>query len=509
MARRRFGSLTRREVIRRAAALGLVVAAPAAFIGCGDDDDDDDGDDVTPPGTPAGNGTPAADGTQAATRDIAGTELRIVQWSHFVPRYDEWFDPFAQEWAEANDVNLTVDHINVADLPATFASEISAGQGHDLWEDITPRANLEPSLVDLTDIHDELIAEFGDEVELCRQSTFNPTTNVYWGLAHGWAPDPGDYRKSLWEQVGFPDGPATWDELLEGGSQIREELGVQMGIGMSNEIDSNMAGLALMWSFGGQVQDEEENLTINSSETIDAVDYMAQLFEQAMTPEVFSWNAASNNQLIVAGQASYILNSISAYRTAQQAQPEVADDIFFTRALEGPAGSERALANVHAIPIYMVPTFSDNSDTAKEFILHLVRNYRDACMESELYNFPAWTAIFPELYDDGGPLDEDPFGSNPADKLSVLKTAEEWTTNTGYPGPTNAAIGEMFGTFVIPAMYARAARGELSPEEAVEEAEAALVPIYENWRRDGLIGGGNVQRLGRSRRKHFAVNLRA
>ena len=36
-----------------------------------------------------------------------------------------------------------------------------------------------------------------------------------------------------------------------------------------------------------------------------------------MTPEVFSWTAASNNQLLVAGQASYILNSISAYRTAQ------------------------------------------------------------------------------------------------------------------------------------------------------------------------------------------------
>ena len=44
---------------------------------------------------------------------------------------------------------------------------------------------------------------------------------------------------------------------------------------------------------------------------------MAELFEGAMTEEVFSWNAASNNQLMMAGQASYILNSISAYRTVQ------------------------------------------------------------------------------------------------------------------------------------------------------------------------------------------------
>lgn len=502
-------SLSRRELLKRASALGLVVVGGPAFLaGCGDDDDDDaDTNGAASPtatgGSPESTGTAGATetaGTTPATEaaDVSGTSLRILQWSHFVPPYDVWFDGFAQEWADANDVDLTVDHVNVADLPASFASEISAGQGHDLWEDITPRPNLEPSLLDLTDIVEELNAEFGDQVELCRASTFNPTTNTYWGFCHGWAPDPGDYRKTLWEAVDFPDGPATWDELLEGGARIREEAGVQMGIGMSNEIDSNMAGLALIWSFGGSVQDEEENLVINSDETIEAVDYMSRLFQDAMTAEVFSWNAASNNQLLIAGQASYILNSISAYRTAQTAQPDVADDVFFTPALTGPGGE--GLANGHAIMIYKIPQFSENPDTAKAFMLHLVRNYDQAVQGSELYNFPAWTGSYPAIYEDGGPLDNDPFGSNPADKLSVLKTAEEWSTNTGYPGPTNAAIGEMFATFIIPAMMARAARGELSPQEAVEEAQAALEPIFEKWRSDGLIGGGEVKSRRRGRR---------
>ena len=30
------------------------------------------------------------------TRNIAGTELKILQWSHFVPSYDTWFDEFAK-----------------------------------------------------------------------------------------------------------------------------------------------------------------------------------------------------------------------------------------------------------------------------------------------------------------------------------------------------------------------------------------------------------------------------
>jgi multiple sugar transport system substrate-binding protein len=39
-------------------------------------------------------------------------------------------------------------------------------------------------------------------------------------------------------------------------------------------------------------------------------------------------------------------------------------------------------------------------------------------------------------------------------------------------------------------MMAKAARGEMSPEEAVAEAEQLATPIFEKWRADGLIGGG-------------------
>ena len=157
---------------------------------------------------------------------------------------------------------------------------------------------------------------------MAMRNSFNPTTNVYFGLCHGYAPDPGNYRRSLWEQVELAEGPSTWDDLLAGGAQIKAEQGVQMGLGMSNEIDSRMAAQTLMWAYGAAIQDENENVTINSPETIAAVEYMTELYKTAMTPEVFGWNAASNNQLLVAGRASYILNSISAYRTAQKDQPE-------------------------------------------------------------------------------------------------------------------------------------------------------------------------------------------
>ena len=87
---------------------------------------------------------------------------------------------------------------------------------------------------------------------MAMRNSYNPTTEVYYGLCHGYAPDPGDYRRSLWEKVDLPDGPTTWEELLAGGGRIKAEQGIQMGIGMSNEIDSKMAAQTLMWANGAR-----------------------------------------------------------------------------------------------------------------------------------------------------------------------------------------------------------------------------------------------------------------
>ena len=460
---------SRRTLLKRSSAAGLAAAAYPIF---------------------QRSGRAATLRRTPTTQDVSGTQLRLLQWSHFVPRYDEWFDQFVAEWGEANGVETTVDHINVADVPASLAAEISAGEGHDMVEHIASLGQFEQSLLDLTDVVEEASSRHGDQLPMARANSFNPTTGVYYGFCHGYAPDPANYRRSLWEQVDMPDGPSTFDELLTGGVQIREEQGVQMGIGMSNEIDSNMAAQAMIWAFGGAIQDENENVIINSQETVAAVEYMAELFEGAMTPEVFGWTAASNNQLLISGQASYILNSISAYRTAQTAQPEVAADVFFSKPLVGPGGEDRALAHGHAVFIYMIPEHAENPDTAKEFLLHLVNNYAEATNQSELYNFPAWTSTVPEIEAEEGWLEDDPYGSEPPDKLVVIKDAADWTVNLGWPGPANAAIGETFATYVLPNMMARAARGEMSAQEAVEEAEGLVVPIFEKWREEGLIGGG-------------------
>jgi multiple sugar transport system substrate-binding protein len=145
------------------------------------------------------------------------------------------------------------------------------------------------------------------------------------------------------------------------------------------------------------------------------------------------------------------------------------------------------------LPTYVIPQFSPNAELAETFLLDLVAGYRQATLNSELYTFPAWRGPVPELYRDGGWLERDPFGSEPADKLRALRDAEDWTTNIGHPGPANAAISEVFNSFLLPEMVARVTRGEMTAAESVAQAEVEIRPIFEKWRGRGLIGGASGQ----------------
>jgi multiple sugar transport system substrate-binding protein len=223
-----------------------------------------------------------------------------------------------------------------------------------------------------------------------------------------------------------------------------------------------------------------------------------------MNQAVLSWNAASNNQAFNAQQTSYILNSISAYRTAQDNKLPVLDNYFFTPALKGPKGLQ--LASEHVMSGYVVWKFSKNQDVAKEFLVALVDASRDSMMASKLYNFPSFYGAVAEASTPMAKKTEagaawiaaqckkDPFGSSPPDKLALLAEALPWSTNLGYPGYGNPAEGEIFDTYVITDMFAKAATGAMSPKDAMAEANTRAKQIFDKWRQKKMVGGGGKDR---------------
>ncbi|TLZ22641.1 MAG: carbohydrate ABC transporter substrate-binding protein, partial [Gammaproteobacteria bacterium] len=189
--------------------------------------------------------------------------LKILQWSHFVPAYDTWFDgTFCKEWGQKHDTNVTVDHINLVDLPAKAASEASARRGHDLVMLLSPPAAYEKQTIDMTHVYQEVEKRHGKKIDLAHKSTYNPKTKRYFAFSDSYVPDPGNWHKDWWAAAGFPNGPDTYEELRVGAKKIRDTTGHPCGLGLSQELDSSMAMRALLWSFGGAEQDEAGNVTI-------------------------------------------------------------------------------------------------------------------------------------------------------------------------------------------------------------------------------------------------------
>src|SRR5918997_1213822 len=194
-------------------ATGLV-ALGGTLAACG-------GGGEEPPGGVVEPTTAAPQGTFTDPASRLSGALSILMWSHFVPAHDTWFDPWVKDWGSRVGVNVTVDHINYAELPARTQAEIQARQGHDLILHIAPVPQYEPSVLDLTDVVTEASNRHGTQLELCQKSSFNPPPKPYFAYPPAGVPDPGDYRRSLWAPAGLPDGPATWDDLLRGCAQIK------------------------------------------------------------------------------------------------------------------------------------------------------------------------------------------------------------------------------------------------------------------------------------------------
>ena len=405
----------------------------------------------------------------------ASKTLKILQWSHFVPAYDKWFDGvFTKEWGQKHDTEVTVDHITIAEINARAAAEVSAQKGHDLFMFLSPPAAYEKQVIDHAEIYQQVEKKHGKPIPLGHKSTYNPKTKKYFAFSDSYVPDPGNYRKDLWSQVGYPSGPDSWEDLRVGGKKIKETLGNPVGIGLSQELDTNMAVRALLWSYGGAEQDEDGRVIINSKETIEALKYMRALYKETMTSEIFTWDPSSNNRGILAGKLSFVQNAISVTRQAEKDNPEMSKQIQLTPALKGPV---RRIAAEHVMDCYVIWNFAENKEGAKQFLVDLVDAFATVFKASECYNFPCFPATVPDL---SAQIANDA-KAVPADKYKVLGNVLEWATNVGFPGYASAAIDEAFNTWVLPTMFAKVAREEMTPEEGARAADTELKRIFAKW----------------------------
>src|SRR3954465_5483638 len=166
------------------------------------------------------------------------TTLKVVQWKHFVPDYDRYFNTFVKEFGEKNKCKVEVDYVATPDLPTAIAADISRGGGHDVFHLNGVGAWLyDKALVDVSGVADKLSKEFGGWIppsESIGKGQDKWVAIPYWYIAY-----PMIINRGYFTQVGADyTEKSTWQDLLGPGAKLKK-AGYPFGIPYSQTPDAN------------------------------------------------------------------------------------------------------------------------------------------------------------------------------------------------------------------------------------------------------------------------------
>jgi len=403
-----------------------------------------------------------------APAQIKGTSLRILQWSHFVPAYDTWFDEFVKKWGEQNGVKVRVDRIPHLELPPRFAAEFAAGSGHDLiyFVGTILTALYHKNLVDLSDVTERIGKKFGGWIPAALP--ISVVDGRWYAVPDFYIVAPMLWRRDLFEQERLA-APDTWEQARIAARTLKAK-GHPTGIAFSHCNDANLFLRAILFSHGAREADETgQNILIDSREMREGLKFLKAMFDEGMSPEVFSWDDASDNLFLASGVACWIHDAISAYRSTEDTNPKVFQNTAVALEPQGLPGKRVSIANPNA---YAIWKFAKNIPAAKEFLLHLADNWKESMVGSRGYNMP----FFRDAYRKPMPV----IGTDP--KLQILQDFPDIVAFAGYPGPFTPPVQEIVASFIFPDMCTKVARGQ-SPDEAIKWAATEYRRVYSKYRR--------------------------
>lgn len=398
-----------------------------------------------------------------APAQLRGTNLRMLTWSHFVPAYDAWLDDSAKKWGEKNGVRVRIDHIPHLELPARWAAEFAAGAGHDLIQFAGQifTGQYYRHLLDLSDLASALEKKNDKWMDNARSAA--QVRRVWYGIPDYFITIPVLWRQDLFSSVGMGE-PKTWEDLRKA-ARLLKAKGHPTGMQFSHCNDANHNWRALMYCFGAKETDSSgENIALDSKDMREALRFAKAMFDEGMTAEVFSWDDASDNRFLASGVGCWIHDAISAFLTTKDTNPGVFQHTFVVPEVAGPGGLKW---NVGEPNVWAIWKFGKNPQAAKDFIVHLVDDQKEAMEASRGYNMPFLRGHYKR------PMPG--LGNDP--KLAVLQEQDKITAFFGYPGPMSPPAQEVLTTFVIPDMFTRVARGT-PVEDAMKWGLGEIRRIY-------------------------------
>lgn len=411
--------------------------------------------------------TPLAGAQTLNFKPEKGARLRVLRWSRFVQGDIDAYMANVKKFTEKTGIEVRVDNEGWEDVRPKAAVAANTGAGPDIILSTNDDANLYPEkLVDVTDLCDYLGKKYGGWYP-AGEAYLKPDGKRWIGVPLGCAGAMMVYRESMLKAAGFNAFPKTTDDMLRMFKALKEK-GTPGGMALGNATGDSGWTHWLIWAFGGQIVDKNNKVTIDSPETVKALEYAKELYAN-FVPGTLSWLDPNNNKAFLDGQISVTNNGISVYYAAKNSQDpkvkEMAADINHSAFPVGPVGQP---TEYHLFFNQMIMKYTKFPQAAKAFLQHM--------MEAEQFN--AWLqggggyVSHPLKAYDANPIwTSDPKHTPYRDAFKNLRPA-------GYAGKLGYASAGALGDFIVANMVAEAASGQRPPKEAAERAAKRAERYY-------------------------------
>jgi multiple sugar transport system substrate-binding protein len=396
-----------------------------------------------------------------------GASLRVLRPSKFVQGDETVYLENAKKFTDMTGVPVQVDFEGWEDLRPKIAVAANVGDGPDIvlaWSD-EPHKYVD-KIVDLTDLATYLGERYGGWWPMAEK--YGTRDGKWIAMPIGASGGRVVYRKSWLNEAGYDAVPTDLDGFLQLCRKLKAN-GHPAGLALGNAVgDGNAWCHWVVWAHGGAMVDENDQVIINSPETIEALKYAKALYE-TFIPGTLSWLDPANNKAFLAGEIGLTQNGISIYYAAKNSEDAnvraLAEDIYHAKMPIGPVGTptERAL-----VLNQMVFAYSKYPNAAKEFLRFMMEHeqydpYLNACIG--YWNHPL------QAYDASAVWTADP---KHEPFKHVLKDAL-WDSYRGTIRPESAAV---LADFVIVQMVASVCAGQATPEAAAAEADRRIRRYY-------------------------------
>ncbi|OGO28543.1 MAG: hypothetical protein A2Z16_17580 [Chloroflexi bacterium RBG_16_54_18] len=393
-------------------------------------------------------------------------------WQSFVEGADDFLRSQVDEFTKFTGIPVEITFINPDETYAKFSAALEAPETLPdliLFDGVVfPQFQEAGRLVDVSDV----VANISKEAGGLNQALIEGVTVDGKSYAIPWLADAmaSYFRTDVFESAGVPV-PTTFTELLEACPKVNKEGEMYcVGLNINGFGDSEEFSRHLIWSYGGTATDPEgTKATINSPETIAALNYIKALADQGSFPPDFpTSDDYSNNQWFQTGLVAYTINSGSIGAWLSENDPEMYANTLMAIPLANDEGERMMSINPLS---FAITTNSKYPDLAKMLLEWLTSaenswdyieatNYAHVSCYNDMVNRPV--------------IQEDPNRKAMAETMGYSRYAS-------WPAPLSSAATEIYSSRVLSKMLMNVMTGEMTPEESAADAETKINEILARY----------------------------